>query len=333
MTTTPHAEETAFLAAICADPADDTTRLVYADWLDEHGETVLCPSCLGAGTQYSSPPGQPKVGTCPRCHGEKRVSDGRRERGEFIRVQCELARTSRYKYDDPSCDVCGNMPDEDGVIEHGRGCYVVNEDGGGSSPAESNPRYVALRARERELWNYGQPGTWVDRIKPPFVCIQCIEEETISRERARDPVLIYRRGFVSHITLTCADFLTHAAAIFACQPVTGVTLSGKRPHRVGEYERVEDRLSGVDDVGEPGEHFFRRWNDETDRPGRRFGSVPHWDLSPSLFDLLPNPKVYKGEEHLRFYPTESAALAALSAAAVTWARGEAGLPKLEGEKR
>jgi uncharacterized protein (TIGR02996 family) len=30
-------EEAAFLAALKANPADDTTRLVYADWLDEHG--------------------------------------------------------------------------------------------------------------------------------------------------------------------------------------------------------------------------------------------------------------------------------------------------------
>lgn len=43
----------ALLAAIRADPDDDTVRLVYADWLDERGEA---------------------------------------ERAEFIRVQCELAR-------------------------------------------------------------------------------------------------------------------------------------------------------------------------------------------------------------------------------------------------
>lgn len=30
-----------------------------------------------------------------------------------------------------ACDVCGNVPDEEGFIQHGRGCYVVNEDGGG----------------------------------------------------------------------------------------------------------------------------------------------------------------------------------------------------------
>jgi uncharacterized protein (TIGR02996 family) len=45
--------ERALLAAIIAEPEDDTPRLVYADWLDEHG---------------------------------------RPERAEFIRVQCELAR-------------------------------------------------------------------------------------------------------------------------------------------------------------------------------------------------------------------------------------------------
>src|SRR5688572_17915635 len=42
-----------FLAAIRAAPDDDAPRLVYADWLDEHGDSA---------------------------------------RAEFIRVQCELAR-------------------------------------------------------------------------------------------------------------------------------------------------------------------------------------------------------------------------------------------------
>jgi uncharacterized protein (TIGR02996 family) len=29
------------------------------------------------------------------------------------------------------CKVCGNGPDDDGCLEHGKGCYVLNEDGGG----------------------------------------------------------------------------------------------------------------------------------------------------------------------------------------------------------
>jgi uncharacterized protein (TIGR02996 family) len=45
--------EPGFLRAICDDPDDDTPRLIYADWLEEQGDA----------------------------------------RGEFIRVQCELARS------------------------------------------------------------------------------------------------------------------------------------------------------------------------------------------------------------------------------------------------
>src|SRR5580704_16967148 len=45
-----------FLQAILDDPADDTPRLIYADWLEERGDP----------------------------------------RGEFIRVQCELATMHRY---------------------------------------------------------------------------------------------------------------------------------------------------------------------------------------------------------------------------------------------
>src|SRR5215467_9177428 len=51
----------ALLAAILADPADDTARLVYADWLSENGES---------------------------------------DRGEFIRVEIELARTPPHTEDD-----------------------------------------------------------------------------------------------------------------------------------------------------------------------------------------------------------------------------------------
>lgn len=34
------------------------------------------------------------------------------------------------------CDVCGNVPDESGRIEHGKGCYTQSEDGGGESWVE-----------------------------------------------------------------------------------------------------------------------------------------------------------------------------------------------------
>lgn len=45
--------------------------------------------------------------------------------------------------DEPAflCKVCGARPDEDGWIEHGRGCYVLSADGGGSE-------YVGTRSTE-----------------------------------------------------------------------------------------------------------------------------------------------------------------------------------------
>lgn len=35
-----------------------------------------------------------------------------------------------------ACKVCGAEPDADGVRDHGRGCYVVSGDGGGSDSVE-----------------------------------------------------------------------------------------------------------------------------------------------------------------------------------------------------
>lgn len=61
-----------------------------------------------------------------------------------------------------ACDVCGNVPDEDGMIEHGRGCYTQSSEGGGFSfvdlPPDSqgdavNKPDAAARAAERIIDN------------------------------------------------------------------------------------------------------------------------------------------------------------------------------------
>jgi uncharacterized protein (TIGR02996 family) len=86
------------LAAIDARPWDDTPRLAYADWLDETAGEVACAHCGGGGRQrWKNPSGQGrrsvvKSGRCTFCCGSGRVPDGRRDRAEFIRVQCELGR-------------------------------------------------------------------------------------------------------------------------------------------------------------------------------------------------------------------------------------------------
>ena len=54
---------------------------------------------------------------------------------KFYRTQDEEGEPV-MNLEDYACKVCGNPPDEEGVIEHGRGCYVVSEDGGGFSYVE-----------------------------------------------------------------------------------------------------------------------------------------------------------------------------------------------------
>jgi uncharacterized protein (TIGR02996 family) len=89
-------ERKAFLAAITASPDDDTPRLVFADWLQEHGED---------------------------------------ERAEFIRVQCEIARLDQVDATCPfiteySRPEPGAVPVErwtEGVCQC-RGCVLVRRE-------------------------------------------------------------------------------------------------------------------------------------------------------------------------------------------------------------
>ena len=175
------------LAAIIADPKNDDIRLIAADWLDEHGE----------------------------C-----------DRAEFIRVQVELARTPRWlAY---PCKVCGATPCEGGEISHGRGCFVASSDGGWTELADENPAWTSLQDRERELllvlaaaqtWDFGIPsGTpgWhcpAGETSVVWTAGQCSAKWTLSR------------GFVSHATLSAADWLRHADRITAATPLERVTLT------------------------------------------------------------------------------------------------------------
>lgn len=128
-------DEHKFLTQILADPADDTPRLVYADWLDEHGT--------------------PK----------------RRARAEFVRVQCKRARLVASPPDpecgsvsDRWCPVCGDCTCAD--PERGLsdlGCPLHDPDSlHGADRGEVERQCAALRNREYALlkkWGAG----WVPR--------------------------------------------------------------------------------------------------------------------------------------------------------------------------
>ena len=107
MATAVTTDEAALLAAIRLHPAEDTPRLMYADWLDENAAQVPCPKCAGRGDDDGRNDAYGMVGECVGCRGAGRVPDGRRERAEFIRVQCEIARIVAAGTADPKRYVGG----------------------------------------------------------------------------------------------------------------------------------------------------------------------------------------------------------------------------------
>ena len=88
--------------------------------------------------------------SCADCNGPIGQDDGppdgwQLEDGRTVCHACCVVDTNRvfeqmrqicqWLTELEPCKVCGNTPDESGTIEHGRGCYVVSEDGGGQSCA------------------------------------------------------------------------------------------------------------------------------------------------------------------------------------------------------
>ena len=140
--TPTRAAQHAFLESIAANPNDDVPRLIFADYLEEHGEG---------------------------------------ERAEFIRVQCRLA-SEKF----PCTCTC--------EYEHGIGCPAGIKE--------------SLRRRERELLSDEQ-----DRMKSELM------KRTLPSDDCWWEAWAFRRGFVSSITLPCADFLKHAADIIEAVPM------------------------------------------------------------------------------------------------------------------
>lgn len=174
----------ALLRAILANPADDTARLVYADWLDEQGQG---------------------------------------ERAEFIRVQCEIAVIAAEE-------------------------AALGQKGGRKSLAEYERcdrlawRRRELESRERAVlsahWRAWVPLTegYVSASYPTATGESAPAVEVDGR------TYLFRRGFVSHVTCTAADWLAHADALVAAHPVERVTLTtwAGRPE-VLEDHYLEDR--------------------------------------------------------------------------------------------
>jgi uncharacterized protein (TIGR02996 family) len=303
-------EERALVRAVLEEPGDDLPRLVFADWLEEHGQA---------------------------------------ERAEFCRVQCELAAVERRLVelldDDtdwdrcegvsarwcPNCGDCTCRNPEDSLNDADCPLHSINSDHCCKEWAER--KRDALRTRAREMFQAHGAG-WFGRsacITPPN-----------NREEQYGEWRVVHRGFVESVRCTLATLLgepcgrcdglgecsvedfdgriCHRGECTACsgtgrvggcgvelfgsQPVLDVTVVGAEP----EHEDTPPGWVRADD--ELGDHS---------RPDA---------LPPELYDLLTGGKAQWDSVHWMKYPTRDAAMSALSTAVVGLCRTLAGLPPL-----
>jgi uncharacterized protein (TIGR02996 family) len=194
-------DETALLAAIAAHPDEDTPRLMLADLYDEWGEPQkACDQRLGVclrAVKVSLADDAPRLeyaGICERY--------GRAERGEFIRVQCELAQVVRCQK--PKChevydhDRYGNSPVD-----------FIYDVCGNCQPCQ---RYQGLQRRQRAIWER--------MIQRPLLRVGQATYFINSRNQT------WRRGFVESVDYQAEAFLEMADVLLAEHPAQTVTLTG-----------------------------------------------------------------------------------------------------------
>ena len=337
-------DEDALLAAIHTAPEDDTPRLAYADWLDEHAGEVpcqtcsvyhyraACPKCRNT-LQNATPQGSPHMlrcascktlfPCCPTCRGSGSVSDGRAERAEFIRVQVALARLPTRPSGNCRCDgggtVCGTCRDErDWDAEVG--------------PLKEGER--ALLSAHWESW-HGLPA------EAGWACLNLTGEPSEERLRhlrgfrGEGNWMAFQRGFTAQVRVPLASLMggecgrcngrggwatgPHAEDCRWCDG-TGRTpgLSAQLGAVVGltAVRIVDVEPHGFDSVG------VSLWNDAGPRHPTSAVSESARVPAPIYAELQRQATGYTVDRAC-YYPTRTAALDALSAAALCFCRQEA----------
>lgn len=182
-------DRAALVAAICAEPGEDTPRLAYADWLEENGEG---------------------------------------DRAEFVRVQVEKAKIPPRPHGDPAvpftyiCERCGEVMDKRRreAIYSCTGCGEPDHIRKGRLHDSKYPTLDALERRERELFD---PDLGYRlRDEHPWMRHTILPSTYHGRV---DRCCLYTRGFVSHVTCTAEDWLAYADAITSRNPIQLVTLT------------------------------------------------------------------------------------------------------------
>lgn len=206
----------AFLRAIVARPDDDIPRLIFADWLDDHGEAeraefirVQCALAkLPAANRqlqarYVYQVGQ-NFGTTLACspvtEWELETTEADVKIGDVVDIQCLYPLDSGMLHvtDQVVCDFVGGSFDRNGVSRIFRTRTSDKKDEHRRQRHELTSRELKLTRHTAEWFAISYPVT-----------------------------LRWRRGFVEEVSITYELWREYGDELQLCQPITRVNLTTK----------------------------------------------------------------------------------------------------------
>ena len=237
----------AFLRAVCATPADDTVRLVYADYLDEQGDSARA-EFIRVQVEWARLHAAALAGTI-LCESVDLTLSSRDYPDTGHQISAMVRGFVDYEFRavvrDASADISLGVPLRFSVPDPTRGYVAVFEDvvihdrhtqlfGDGSVSLECvgrcgrrgeshNERLSELRAREQDLLNELRQPKEGDRYG--VLNSRAWFGDTLHGVVCRDFAPEFRRGFVEHVTCTSEDWLEHGDAIVAAHPIERVTIT------------------------------------------------------------------------------------------------------------
>lgn len=328
----------AMLAAIVADPNDDTLRLAYADWLEEQpGERVPCPSSrCKAGVLVDRGNGRyctdVEVILCPACDGTGTVRDERRSRrAEMIRCQIaesryidlslEPARSLRKRADEllaahgaewalVACPTCKGRGNEVGTKLKGgwvrSGTHCPECAGTGNAMHNRNPQWSRGFVAQVECGTMAEVG---GEVECPNRC-----QRGMASARDRGTRVYYQQAGPDSGWVRCEACrdgrvfrpAVWLAAVCRAHPIQRVVVRGAEP------------------IANEGQTFARWWR----APMAGVQSQTPWVLPRWAFDALPHDTADVVRDNHMDYPTADAARDTLYRAIAdvvrAWVRREEG---------
>lgn len=278
-------EEDAHLQRAIAEPDNDGHRLALADALERTaGEEMECEACGGIGDKRPLP-------RCPVCSGAGRVSDGREEWAEFIRVQVRIHYLKSAEG--------GKHANHSEASKNCHLCYEVER---------------GVR-REHELWGYlpsrnGVRSLFESTLPGAAFCTATDGGKHLGRGF---PILIVQRGLPSVVRCTLAEWMGGECATCGGSG-NGIVFSDGKPHKDCQQCHGTGRTPGI------GPRLAQAWPVErvevTDAVIHRSGGNDTYYVG----GLGRFPKEFW--RALEGHRTASAARDALSAASIQWARSQ-----------